>query len=269
MNQENSHFTLAPGEYTGDILQSLNLEGSKVTRTLYASHNHNPEWHCHENLHIAFVYQKARAETQQQTLDIDSKGSMLFYHSGQMHRYTSFEATSKSANIEINDAFLQQYHLSEADIQTNITKNYASKSIMLSIQSAMMQEDAERPLEVESLLLELVSSQAQDYVDLPLWAKHLYELLNDRWNEPLSLQELSIALQVHPVTISKYFKRYFSCTLGEFRRKIKVERSIDLIKASKLSLGEIAHHCDFSDQSHFIRNFKKYTGFLPKEFRAF
>ncbi|MEW6737177.1 MAG: helix-turn-helix domain-containing protein [Acidobacteriota bacterium] len=40
-----------------------------------------------------------------------------------------------------------------------------------------------------------------------------------------------------------------------------------MIKNSQMSLTEIALHCGFADQSHFTRNFKEITGFLPKEFR--
>jgi AraC family transcriptional regulator len=85
----------------------------------------------------------------------------------------------------------------------------------------------------------------------------------------MPLQEIALIIGVHPVTISKFFRKYFSCTLGEYQRKIKIEKSIQLIKESKLSLTEIAFLCGFTDQSHFTRNFKNMTGFLPKKFQQF
>ena len=95
----------------------------------------------------------------------------------------------------------------------------------------------------------------------------LQDLLHSRWNENLSLQELSTLINIHPVTISKYFPRYFSCTLGEYIRKVKVEKAVDLIKQEQMSLTALAYHCGFFDQSHFIRAFKTYTGFRPKEYQ--
>ncbi len=105
--------------------------------------------------------------------------------------------------------------------------------------------------------------------DSPIWVIRLKELLHDNWNKEMSLAEISQIVQVHPVTVSKYFRKYFSNTLGEYRRKLKIEKSINLIKNSNKSLSEIAYNCNFSDQSHFIRNFKTHTGFLPKDFRRF
>lgn len=97
----------------------------------------------------------------------------------------------------------------------------------------------------------------------------LKQLLHDKWNEVLSLQEIAGLVGAHPVTISKNFRKYFHCTLGTYQRRLKIEKSIDLIKNSTLSLSEIAFYCGFTDQSHFIRNFKELTGFLPKDYRKF
>jgi AraC family transcriptional regulator len=78
---------------------------------------------------------------------------------------------------------------------------------------------------------------------------------------------LSRATEKHSITISKHFRKYFSCTLGKYLRKLKVEKSIPLIKNSPMSLTEIALHCGFAEQSHFTRSFKQMTSFLPKDFR--
>lgn len=98
-------------------------------------------------------------------------------------------------------------------------------------------------------------------------SNRLKEILQDEWNQNHSLSDLSIRLGVHPVTISKYFSRYFGCTFGEYMRKIRVDRSLFFIRNTHYSLTEIAFLCGFSDQSHFIRVFKQYTGLYPKYFQ--
>jgi AraC-like DNA-binding protein len=47
----------------------------------------------------------------------------------------------------------------------------------------------------------------------------------------------------------------------------KYLRAVDLLHGSQLSLTEIAYHCNFSDQSHFIKTFKRYTGLTPGAYR--
>ncbi|HWK05009.1 MAG TPA: AraC family transcriptional regulator [Puia sp.] len=91
--------------------------------------------------------------------------------------------------------------------------------------------------------------------------------MNDRWNELLSLQDLSVVVGVHPVTISKHFSRYFNCTLGQYMRKLRINKAISLVKSSGTSLTDISYECGFADQSHFIRTFKHMTGFLPMQYQ--
>jgi AraC family transcriptional regulator len=40
-----------------------------------------------------------------------------------------------------------------------------------------------------------------------------------------------------------------------------------LIHRTDLSLTAIAHQCQFSDQSHFIRSFRAYTDMTPGEYK--
>ena len=95
----------------------------------------------------------------------------------------------------------------------------------------------------------------------------LRELIKDRWNEFISLEELSLELQVHPVTIAKYFRKYYQCTLGDYMRKIKIQRAIYFLLHTPKKITEIAFLCGFSDQSHMNRVFKAYIGFRPKDIR--
>jgi AraC family transcriptional regulator len=101
---------------------------------------------------------------------------------------------------------------------------------------------------------------------MPLWLKKVHEMLHDSWNKKLTLTDLARESSVNPITISKHFHKYFSCTLGEYMRKLKIEKSLAIIKNST-SLTDVAYLCDFADQSHFIRTFKHLTGFLPKEYK--
>jgi AraC family transcriptional regulator len=100
----------------------------------------------------------------------------------------------------------------------------------------------------------------------PRWPQMVQELLCDNWNTEISLQQIAFAAGIHPVTVSKYFARYFGCSLGEFRRRLKIERALQMMNSSNKSLTEIAYACGFFDQSHFIRAFKEASGFSPKQF---
>lgn len=261
---------LNAGEYTGDIIHQLQFEEVLITNTLYSAQKNNPEWHSHENLHICFVFQGGKAETRRRTKYTERNGSIFFYHAEEKHRWISPNPISKSANIEIGNFFLQKYGLKEESVKKAIEQKADAKTLILKMQKELLEHDADSIATVQSLLFELITSSVKEHhINPPKWVLELKTLLHDDWNEEMSLTDMAQILQVHPVTISKYFRKYFSCTLGAYRRKLKIEKSIDLIKNTAQSLSEIAHECGFADQSHFIRNFKTYTGFLPKAFRKF
>lgn len=261
---------LNKGEYTGEIISNINIDGSILTTTHYSNKKSNSNWHYHENLHICFVFQGGRADKRNDTLYTEKSVSIFFYHSEEKHRWISPNPISKSANIEINNTFLKEYNLSEFDIKKSIEGNVDAKALILKMQQEMLFNDATSRASIKSLLLELVNHSSKPQSEyIPQWVINLEELIHENWNQPMSLSNLATNIGVHPVTISKYFRKYFSCTLGEYQRKLKIDKSIELIKNTSMTLTEIAFHCGFTDQSHFIRNFKQMTGFLPKHFRKF
>lgn len=105
---------------------------------------------------------------------------------------------------------------------------------------------------------------------VPDWAKELKEIIQDQidTNLTLSLKEISETLNVHPTYLSREFSKYFDdLSFGDYIRKLRIERSIDLLKDPKYTLAEIAYLTGFSDQSHFNRIFKKHTGHNPSDYR--
>ncbi len=105
---------------------------------------------------------------------------------------------------------------------------------------------------------------------IPSWAKQLKELIQDQidTNFSLNLKSISKELQVNPAYLSREFSRYFdNLSFGEYIRKLRIEKAIQLMHTSKYSLTEIAYLTGFSDQSHFTRIFKRFTGKNPSEYK--
>jgi AraC-like DNA-binding protein len=105
---------------------------------------------------------------------------------------------------------------------------------------------------------------------IPVWAAHLKEIIQDQidTNLTLTLKDVSKDLHIHPAYLSRSFSKYFdNLSFGEYIRKLRIDKSIELLKQSKYSLSEIAYLTGFSDQSHFIRIFKKQTGMLPTVYK--
>jgi AraC-like DNA-binding protein len=103
---------------------------------------------------------------------------------------------------------------------------------------------------------------------IPAWAQELKEIIQDHIDASLSLKELSKGLDINPSYLSREFSRYFGdLSFGEYIRKQRIEKAIELMQTPSYSLTEIAYLTGFSDQSHFTRIFKKHTGQNPSDYR--
>ena len=113
-------------------------------------------------------------------------------------------------------------------------------------------------------------SEKEESREVPRWATELKEIIQDQidTNLTLSLKEIASSLKVHPSYLSREFSKYFdNLSFGDYIRKLRIEKSIQLLKETKYSLAEIAYLTGFSDQSHFNRIFKTHTGMNPSVYR--
>ena len=94
-----------------------------------------------------------------------------------------------------------------------------------------------------------------DYID-----KHL--------NQPLRLDELAQVAHFSPFHFHRIFGALMQESLNQFIRRLRTEKAADfLVSYPQKSITEIALDCGFSDQSHFIRQFKLYSGMKPQDYR--
>lgn len=104
----------------------------------------------------------------------------------------------------------------------------------------------------------------------PEWVSELKSLIQDQIDTNLSinLKDLSKDLDVNPSYLSREFSKYFdNLSYGDYIRKLRIDRSVDLLKTFKYSLTEIAYLTGFSDQSHFTRIFRQHMGETPSQFK--
>jgi AraC-like DNA-binding protein len=126
---------------------------------------------------------------------------------------------------------------------------------------------------IEHLLLDVYKKflkQKSGSRKIPHWAQELKDIIQDQidTNLSLNLKEVSQSLNVHPTYLSREFSKYFDdLSFGDYIRKLRIEKAIQLLNDSKYTLSEIAYLTGFSDQSHFTRIFKKHTGRNPSAYK--
>ncbi len=223
------------------------------------------EWHYHENIHLSLILQGGNLESRKKSDLQVSTGKILFYDEGELHcnKHTIFP--SKNLNIELRNDFFKNNEI-KFDCKELYNRNtFSSYLKLVNIYHELNFNDIYTSDSIHNILYDLFANKPNN--NKPSWLKDLIEIIEDRWNEFIPLHELSFILNVHPVTISKYFRRYLNRTLGDYMRIVKLKRAFNLLLNSKESITDIAYICGFSDQSHMTKVFKTYVGFTPKEIR--
>ena len=262
-------FELQKEKYLGNTKNIFNnTQGIAVVETEYQSKVYEG-WHSHNNAHITLFLRGGTTEKRKNFSEVLGPGSLLFYHSDELHLNHETLFPSKNINIEIEEGLLKELQISEAIIEKSVQNSTLTKFLILKIFKECLVADTFSSDTITMLFSQLANSNShlEKFEKSPFWVKSLNELLNDCWNENPNLQDLAQVLNLNPITISKHFPKYFGCTLGEYMRRLKINRSLSLIESSNINLTEIAFQCGFADQSHFIRTFKNQTGFLPKQFQ--
>jgi len=258
---------LKKGNYLAPQYITYDIAGILVGITEYPDPIETGIWHSHERSLISFVLKGKNLENRTSTQISRTPGDINFYHAGELHQNIYVQFPSKHVSIELESGFYSQYELTEAEIEHAIDKTPDAILLFTRILKELVINDQVSQSSIEMMILDLVHTSFKMKNASGRWTTKIREILNDKWNEYPSLAELAMETRTHPVTISKYFRQYFSCTLGEYTRKLKVEKAMALMKSSKSSLTDIAYACGFADQSHFSRIFKQQTGFLPKEYQ--
>jgi AraC family transcriptional regulator len=256
-------------KYIGNPFDTLKADGVMAGAQAFRKQPATANVHYHENTHVSFVLQGGVLDKRRTWESERLAGELMFFHAGEPHQTVIELFPTKNINLAIDPQFLQNNLATEATLKCAVETNPKTKFIMLKIFRELVSKDFFSDSSIKMLLLDLIHTNSEtDFKNTrPGWIKIVSHLTRDNWNEPLTLKDLSEAAGIHPITISKYFPKYFSCTFGEYMRRLKIERSLNFLKNSTFSLAEIAAECGFSDQSHFIRTFKQLTGFLPNNYK--
>lgn len=94
----------------------------------------------------------------------------------------------------------------------------------------------------------------------------LQRLIQSQGN--ISMKELRNELQVSERTLERRFQEGIGLSPMLFARICRFQASLNQLRSQSYDkLSDIAFEQEYADQSHFIRNFKEFTGFTPFQFR--
>ena len=263
---------LEKGKFYGTSGKHFCLNGITIVESEFNHYTDCP-WHYHKNPHFAFTTKGSLVETHKKKQFQLSAGCLLYNHSDEPHCNSGYSDLVTALHIDIDTNWFKKYDINSSLIEgVKEIRNPVIKNIFHKLFKEVRQLDDSPGLSIESMVLQSVNEMIQTSLlqtsGKPGWIFKIKDLLYDRYSENISLQEIALEINIHPVYLCQQFPIYFHCTFGDYIRKIKIEKAVEFMFSNPhLPLTGIAYACGFSDQSHFIRVFKKNIGLTPSAFR--
>ncbi len=93
------------------------------------------------------------------------------------------------------------------------------------------------------------------------------KLLGEQIATDLSVEEVAEKVKLNRTTLQRVFKQMYGVTIFEYRTRIRMQESRNLLLDVRLTVTEIAGRCGYANASKFSATFKKYFGVTPLEWR--
>ncbi|WP_299229042.1 AraC family transcriptional regulator [uncultured Psychroserpens sp.] len=101
----------------------------------------------------------------------------------------------------------------------------------------------------------------------PQWIREVKTILDTSYNEVIKSKDLAKAFNVHPVYLTKIFKKHFGQSIKSYLKTLRVNGSMATMFQNETPLAQVALENGYCDQSHLNRNFKSETNLTPRHFK--
>ena len=253
-------------ELYGKVLRKIDLPHFLITETRYEPGMHLPA-HGHNCSYLSFVLQGAYQEIHQHRAEDCSAGSLIFHPRDEIHSNSFQSNESRCLNLHLS------FDESLVDVDFSKRKHHKHRTafaLTTRIYRELCDPDPVSELILDGLSFELLGETLR--IDnkgskIPVWLLQINDLIHSAFQENFTIAFLAGLAGVHPVHLSRTFRKFYRCTPGEYLRSVRIDFACNQLRTTDLEIAEVALQCGFSDQSAFAKNFKRTTGCTPGQYR--
>jgi len=140
------------------------------------------------------------------------------------------------------------------------------------------QPDCYWPCRSRSYLMELLFLIRQLYQETDLTPhpiphmvsesmKPVVAYLHTHYQEKIRLEHLTELFHINKTTLNETFKRSTGYSVISYLNHIRMRMADAMLRNTTLPTTEIMEMIGIQDDAHFIRNFRKHSGYSPAEYR--
>lgn len=252
-------------------MSSKRLVARRETKSVVVSEVHygpglSMPRHGHEPAHISMVLCGGFQETMGQETREIGVPNVLFRAQEAEHAVRFGAVKTRILNVQLRPALLRS--VADSGVKIGVSKDLTGARtswIVARLYDEFRRKDSVSRLALDALVMELLVElgRTKSCAHSKAGMDRICELLRSSVARPPSLAELAAEAGMHPVSLSRAFRKANGCTLSTYLRQVRLEQATALLAKGDQSLAEIARELGFADQAHFTRTFKAATGFTP------
>lgn len=264
---------LAVGSYFGRNQRVQRVGEFILSETHYAPKFVAPP-HYHERAYFCYLIDGRYWESGNARRVIYERQSLVFHPPQEIHHGALCSPTmARCFHFEVPHAWVERLQAYGA-MPAQFVDFHAGPMVALArrLYREFVTGQAGAPLIMEGLVLEMMGAIVRQATQAertpPAWLKTVVDRLHADYAQTLTIDDLADNVGVQAVRLSRTFRRFYGCTVGEYVRQLRIHEACERLAYSRESLAEVALATGFADQSHFTRVFKQVVGVTPGVYRA-
>ena len=253
-------------------------------------------FHCHKELQFLLVTNGSFS------LTVSGKNYMLdhthgmFINSNQLHtiqplsehwEYLSVlvapELVTPKEGIplskEVQEVFYNTSELPEVLLDTDVCWQSAICSMLSELYSfyetsTAFAKEYEVVIRMQTIWLHLlrgckdsIQQPSRSFVRKQRFMNIMLSFIHENYEKDLSLSDIYQRAGISQAECCRIFKQFIHTSPYEYLITYRLQKSMEFLHNSSLSINEIALRVGFHDCSHFIQQFKRFTKLTPKAYR--
>jgi len=260
--------------FSGPIIKTCEFAGLRLDDGVYSAKTIVPR-HSHANAVFGIGLTGMCSEVFAGKVRQYEAATVVFLPAGQCHSLDFPFAETRAFSINLATCWIDRAREFSLQLDHSVHAHGGLLSgLMMKIYHEFRHLDSASPVAIQGLAMEMLAAVSRNNSNLSVrrpqrWLACAEEFLRENFTEHLTLAQVASAAGVHPVYLAREFRRFHGCTIGEYIRRLRIERARRQLSSSDESLATIAAGSGFSDQSHFSRTVKRLMGMTPAHYRAY
>ena len=190
---------------------------------------------------------------------------------------------SKEDAVEGIELFFEHLNVENAYVSYVVVRTYTIDLISYIHHSVQIDKYYNHTAAIEKLVyasgIEQIAVILKDYIDeltntimnknnirSPI-VRDVLEYMHVNYHKEISLKILSGRFHVNPIYLGKLFQEELGIVFSAYINHYRLEKAKELLKNTNLRTGDIGKQVGYSDTTYFYKQFKKYVGATPSEWR--